>query len=78
MAAMAWHYKQYAKEQSPQDRENYEVAEFNTKIRRQGLWADTNPVPPKGMASSLTGSSIRGEISQISLPEAWNRIVANG
>ena len=45
-AGMAWHYKQYAKEQSPQDRESYEVAEFNAKIRRLGLWADTNPVAP--------------------------------
>ena len=45
-AGMAWHYKQYSKEQSPQDRENYEIAEFNAKIRRLGLWADTNPMPP--------------------------------
>lgn len=43
---MAWHYKLYAKEQSPQDREDYEVAEFNAKMRRLGLWADKNPVPP--------------------------------
>lgn len=45
-AGMAWHYKQYAKEQSSQDREDYEVAEFNAKIRRLGLWNDKNPVPP--------------------------------
>lgn len=45
-AGMAWHYKQYANEQSPQDRENYEIAEFNAKIRRLGLWNDKNPVPP--------------------------------
>lgn len=43
---MAWHYKQYAREQSPQDREDYEIAEFNAKMRRLGLWADKNPVPP--------------------------------
>jgi len=46
MSGMAWWYRQYAKEQSPQDRENYEVAEFNAKVRRVGLWADKNPVPP--------------------------------
>jgi endonuclease YncB( thermonuclease family) len=45
-AGMAWHYKQFAKEQSPKDREDYEIADFNAKIRRLGLWADTNPVPP--------------------------------
>lgn len=45
-AGMAWWYRQYSKEQSPKDREDYEVAEFNAKARRVGLWADTNPVPP--------------------------------
>lgn len=45
-AGMAWHYKQYANEQSPKDREDYEIAEFNAKMRRLGLWSDTNPVPP--------------------------------
>lgn len=43
---MAWWYRQYAKEQPPKDREDYEVAEFNAKARRLGLWADKNPVPP--------------------------------
>ena len=46
MAGMAWWYRKYAKEQSPKDREDYEVAEFNAKARRLGLWNDTNPVPP--------------------------------
>lgn len=45
-AGMAWHYKQYAREQTLRDREDYEVAEFNAKIRRFGLWADKNPEPP--------------------------------
>jgi endonuclease YncB( thermonuclease family) len=45
-AGMAWWYRDYAREQSPKDREDYEVAEFNAKVRRLGLWADTNPVPP--------------------------------
>lgn len=43
---MAWWYRQYAREQSPKDREDYEVAEFQAKIQRLGLWADKNPVPP--------------------------------
>lgn len=45
-AGMAWWYRDYAREQSPQDREDYEIAEFNAKVRRLGLWSDTNPVPP--------------------------------
>jgi endonuclease YncB( thermonuclease family) len=45
-AGMTWWYRQYAREQSPKDREDYEVAEFQAKIHRLGLWADKNPVPP--------------------------------
>lgn len=45
-SGMAWHYKQYANEQSPSDREDYTVGEFNAKIRRLGLWSDKNPIPP--------------------------------
>jgi endonuclease YncB( thermonuclease family) len=45
-AGMAWWYRDYAREQTTQQRTEYEAAEFNAKIRRLGLWADTNPVPP--------------------------------
>lgn len=45
-AGLAWWYRNYAREQSPKDREDYEVAEFQAKIQRLGLWADKNPVPP--------------------------------
>lgn len=45
-AGMAWWYKQYSREQSPQDRADYEQAEFQAKTRRVGLWDSTNPVPP--------------------------------
>jgi endonuclease YncB( thermonuclease family) len=45
-SGMAWWYKQYAREQAPKDRQDYEVAEFQAKIHRAGLWSDTNPVPP--------------------------------
>jgi endonuclease YncB( thermonuclease family) len=45
-AGMAWWYRHYANEQSRQDQETYEAAEFNAKIRRLGLWADKNPTPP--------------------------------
>lgn len=41
---MAWFVK-YAK-QSPEDQAAYEQAETMAKLRRLGLWADTNPTPP--------------------------------
>jgi endonuclease YncB( thermonuclease family) len=43
---MAWWYRKYAREQSPEDQTAYEQAEFWAKVKRQGLWADKNPVPP--------------------------------
>jgi endonuclease YncB( thermonuclease family) len=46
MSGMAWWYRRYAKEQTPTDREDYEVAELNAKARQLGLWADRNPTPP--------------------------------
>jgi endonuclease YncB( thermonuclease family) len=43
---MAWHYKQYEREQTRKQREEYAVAEFNAKVQRLGLWSDKNPSPP--------------------------------
>ena len=43
---MAWWYRYYAKEQSPEDRGRYESAEDEAKARKWGLWADPNPINP--------------------------------
>lgn len=43
---MAWHYKQYEKEQSAEDRERYAFAEVEAKARKAGLWSDPRPTPP--------------------------------
>ena len=43
---LAWHYKQYAGEQSPEDRERYSFAEVEARARRAGLWREADPVPP--------------------------------
>jgi endonuclease YncB( thermonuclease family) len=43
---IAWWYRKYAVEQSPQDQADYEQAETWAKMRRQGLWNDVNPTPP--------------------------------
>ena len=46
IAGMAWWYKYYAKQQSPEDRGRYESAEIEAKARGWGLWADPNPINP--------------------------------
>jgi endonuclease YncB( thermonuclease family) len=43
---LAWHYKTYAKEQTPIDREAYGRAEERAQADRLGLWTDPNPMPP--------------------------------
>jgi endonuclease YncB( thermonuclease family) len=45
-AGLAWWYREYAKEQPPDEREVYEVAERAAKERKLGLWADPQPMPP--------------------------------
>lgn len=42
----AWHYKQYEREQSANDRKLYDFAEHGARADRRGLWADAEPVPP--------------------------------
>ena len=43
---MAWHYKDYEKEQSKIDRDLYSQAELNARNEKRGLWQDANPVAP--------------------------------
>lgn len=43
---LAWHYKQYAKEQSMEDRLRYADAENRARAAHLGLWLEVNPVPP--------------------------------
>ena len=45
-AGMAWHYKQYAKEQPIDDRILYAEAEDIARMLKKGLWSDNDPVPP--------------------------------
>ena len=45
-AGMAWHYKYYQEEQSPEDRRLYAEAEREARAARRGLWAEPDPVPP--------------------------------
>jgi endonuclease YncB( thermonuclease family) len=45
-AGFAWHYKEYAKEQSPSDRASYANAEGAARTSKSGLWIDSKPMPP--------------------------------
>lgn len=43
---LAWHYKEYEREQAPADRAQYAAAESEARNSRAGLWSDFNAVPP--------------------------------
>ncbi|MDP2761700.1 MAG: thermonuclease family protein [Sideroxyarcus sp.] len=45
-AGLAWHYKQYQREQSVNDRTFYAQAEEQARAENRGLWVDTGPTPP--------------------------------
>jgi endonuclease YncB( thermonuclease family) len=46
LRGLAWHYKEYAREQSPEDQSAYASAEESARSAKTGLWAETEPVPP--------------------------------
>jgi len=43
---MAWHYKKYERDQNPEDRAAYALAEKKARDIRLGLWADEAPIEP--------------------------------
>lgn len=43
---MAWHYKQYQRDQSPADRLAYAAAEVQARTNHVGIWRAPDPVPP--------------------------------
>ena len=43
---MAWHYKQYAREQAENLRSAYAEAEQQARLQKIGLWSMPNPTPP--------------------------------
>jgi len=45
-AGMAWHYKQFEGEQSPQQRASYAAAEDAARAAHIGLWSQPDPIPP--------------------------------
>lgn len=43
---LAWWYRKYATEQSPQDRGAYEFSEQEARAKSVGLWREDDPMPP--------------------------------
>lgn len=43
---LAWHYKKYANEQTPEDAKNYADTENAARVQRLGLWSDAHASPP--------------------------------
>jgi endonuclease YncB( thermonuclease family) len=43
---LAWWYRYYKDDQSPEDQGRYEFAEYEAKAKKAGLWADETPTPP--------------------------------
>lgn len=46
ISGFAWHFKEYAAEQSDRDRQLYESAEFYARKSKFNLWSDAAPVEP--------------------------------
>lgn len=45
-AGMAWWYRDYAREQTPEERGQYEFAEQEAQLRKVGLWSMPGPIAP--------------------------------
>lgn len=43
---LAWHYKDYAKEQTSEDQQRYAEAETLARTEKRGLWVDAEPIAP--------------------------------
>lgn len=55
-AGMAWHYKEYQREQSPADRELYARAEDEARNARRGLWAEADAIEPSAFRKNRSAS----------------------
>jgi endonuclease YncB( thermonuclease family) len=58
-AGLAWHYKQFEKEQSASDRKAYAAAEHQARTRHTGIWSQPDPVPPWDRRHGVAGGEVR-------------------
>lgn len=59
-AGMAWHYKQFEREQAPKDRVAYAAAEAQARAKLIGLWSMKDPTPPWDYRHSAGSVGVRG------------------
>lgn len=45
-AGLAWHYKEYQSEQTPEERKRYSALEVLAREKQIGLWQESDPMPP--------------------------------
>jgi len=45
-AGLAWYYRQYERELTPELQQSYSMTEAEAKDARVGLWSDAQPLPP--------------------------------
>ncbi len=50
---LAWHYKDYEREQSVEDRTRYAIAEEQARIAKNGLWIEANPLNPSDFRNRM-------------------------
>lgn len=55
-AGMGWWYRKYQKEQTAQQRADYEAAEATAKASRVGLWWDSDPIAPWDWRKAKSGN----------------------
>lgn len=56
-AGLAWHFKRYEHEQTPENRAAYAAAEAIAKAARSGLWRDAEPLAPWEFRANADRSS---------------------
>ena len=66
---LAWHYKEFEKEQSPEDRGRYAFAEQEARAKKAGLWSEPDPMSP-WQGPPRTEGRPREEIEVRHLPRA--------
>jgi endonuclease YncB( thermonuclease family) len=70
-AGLAWHYKEYEKEQPASDRQLYANAELEARNERRGLWKDPSPTPPWEFRHHASGST--ADADSTDQPDSANR-----
>lgn len=60
-SGFAWHYKQYEREQTTEDRVSYAEAERVARSARLGLWSEDSPIEPAQFRGNKSRTIFLGE-----------------